>query len=505
MKRESWFSSFFSSVRSFFWPIYGQENIKFISLLLMFTSSIFCYGIVRIHKDTYILSAPLATANTISFLKMYFVMPISILYFVFFCWLTNKVSKEKAFLFSVFPLLLFFSLFYLFFLPNISSLHMSVETLKKLQTQYPSVRNFFPVIAYWMFSFYYVFAELIGTIVVTFLFWGFANYCVTKEEKIRFYPLFVSYSYIISAIGSYLQGMLFSKSSKFKHGSLESNNALFLNFYLIVGSLLFFIAVYYFINNYVVTNETNSENFSNVFKMKPKHKISFSDSIKTIIQNKNLMYILGVIICYGVTTNLIEVTWKELIRKQYNGCHAEIGYYLSNFYFILSAFVISTGFLNKFLLARFNWGLATSFSPALLFLSSFIFFGLIVFESYIPPFFLLGYSAAALAVHVGFIQDALAKSGRYAVLDPNLQMVYSSLPEDTMTKGKASVDMIGSRFGKSIGSFLESSLSMLFNGADQIALAPIFMPVVLLSCGLWVFFLLMIYASLPSLQTKKAE
>lgn len=42
----------------------------------------------------------------------------------------------------------------------------------------------------WTFCLFYVMAELWGSVVVSVLFWGFANQITTVEEASQFYPLF---------------------------------------------------------------------------------------------------------------------------------------------------------------------------------------------------------------------------------------------------------------------------------------------------------------------------
>lgn len=473
----------FSWLREALWPIYGRENAKFIFMLSMMCSSIFCYTILRILKDTYILSAPLATANSISFVKFGFVTPISVIYMYFFCCLTNRFTREKVFFFSVLPLIIFFVLFYLVFIPNIEFFHMSVERVKYYQDLFPRLRNFIPVIGYWGFTLFYVAAELVGTVVITFLFWDFANYCVTPDEATRFYPLFATYSYACFAIAGFVMPGVFNRADKFPRGSKEYSDALFVNFYLIIGSLLFFLLLYFLINRYIVVDSNSNNNMVSTKKLKPK--ISFSESMMTIWRSKYLMSIVLVIVCYGVSTNLMELTWKEVFRRELDGGQVEMAKYLSTFYSVTAVFTVLIGFLNKFLLKRFGWLVPTAMVPLFLMFSSFIFFFLIVFGVYIPSKFLFGYSATCLAMQLGFLQDNFAKGGRYGVLDPNLQMVYMPLDDELKSKGKASVDIIGSRVGKSLGSFIEFSSSMLFRGADQVALAPIFMPIVVVSCGVW--------------------
>lgn len=42
----------------------------------------------------------------------------------------------------------------------------------------------------WTYCLFYVMAELWGSVVVSVLFWGFANQITTVEEASQFYPLF---------------------------------------------------------------------------------------------------------------------------------------------------------------------------------------------------------------------------------------------------------------------------------------------------------------------------
>jgi hypothetical protein len=46
------------------------------------------------------------------------------------------------------------------------------------------------IIRNWTYCLFYVMAELWGSVVVSVLFWGFANQITTVEEASQFYPLF---------------------------------------------------------------------------------------------------------------------------------------------------------------------------------------------------------------------------------------------------------------------------------------------------------------------------
>jgi ATP:ADP antiporter, AAA family len=97
------------------------------------------------------------------------------------------------------------------------------------------------------------------------------------------------------------------------------------------------------------------------------------------------------------------------------------------------------------------------------------------------PFFiciLLGISDAhplrlQTAVLCGTILSLVSKTSKYALFDPTTQMAYIPLDEESKVKGKAAIDVLGSRIGKSGGSFIQQALvfgfGSILNAAPVIA------------------------------------
>ena len=105
------------------------------------------------------------------------------------------------------------------------------------------------------------------------------------------------------------------------------------------------------------------------------------------------------------------------------------------------------------------------------------FFAVLLIGRYFLPggFFFYGmeYSFLALAVHIGLWQSIFSKASKYSLFDSTKEMAYMPLDEELKSKGKAAVDVVGGRCGKSGGSLLVISLQLLFPGMTLPALSPI--------------------------------
>lgn len=129
-------------------------------------------------------------AEIIPFLKTYVNLPGAIGFTVLYSNLTNKFSRENVFYGVIGTFVAFFLFFAFGIYPNRAFLHPSLF-IDSLAAALPA--GFGPplgIIRNWTYALFYTMAELWGSVVVSLMFWGFANEVTKVEEAKKYYPLF---------------------------------------------------------------------------------------------------------------------------------------------------------------------------------------------------------------------------------------------------------------------------------------------------------------------------
>jgi len=73
-----------------------------------------------------------------------------------------------------------------------------------------------------------------------------------------------------------------------------------------------------------------------------------------------------------------------------------------------------------------------------------------------------------MAVMVGLFNVVFIKSAKYILFDPTKERAYIPLDEESKVRGKAAVDGVGSRLGKSLGSLILTMILVPFLGEGLI-------------------------------------
>lgn len=480
----------FSGIRGILWPIHGHEIKKFLPMSFMMLLILFNYTLLRDAKDALVVNAPAGGAETLSFLKLYGVTPSAILFMIGFVQLSNLLSVEKLFYAILVPFLVFFGSFALFIYPNRELLHMSLETIQAYQSSMPNLHWFIPVIGNWSFSLFYILAELWGSVVLSMLFWQFANQITKISEAKRFYGLFG----MIGNIGLMLSGALIVVGTYVAKAAGEGVDAwgfnLKIQMSMVVISGLLTIALYYWMNRNVLTDPALYDpNAGGSKSGKKKPKLSLVESFKYLVSSPYLGLIAVIVLAYGVSINLVEGVWKGQIKIAFPNENDYLAF-MGKFSFATGATTILLMIVGNNILRRYSWKFAALITPVMVMVTSALFFSFIFYSnvsSPFTPFMGTTYTLVMVAVMVGLVQNILSKATKYSLFDSTKQMAYIPLDPELKVKGQAAVEVIGGRAGKSGGAFIQSTLLMLVGGNVALSsLINILGPTVIVVAFLWI-------------------
>lgn len=457
----------FSPWRSCLWPVHRHELKKLIPMLLIFFLITFDYNILRTLKDSLLITAKSSGAEVIPFVKVWAMFPGAVLMTVLFTWLSNYLSRERVFYVIMSIFLGYFFIFTFILYPMRDLIHPH-QTADMLQETLPlGLKGFVAMMRYWTFTLFYVMSELWGNIVVFVLFWGFASQVTKIQEAKRFYGLFgvgANFSGIFAGQASVYCCNL-TKSTTFGFGEDAWHQSLVFLVSLILISGLAAIALFRWLNVVVLTDKR----FFDVAEVKAqgeaKKKLSLTESFHVLLKSRYLLYIAIIVVAYNVIINLTEVVWKHQVKELYPDPN-DYTLYMNEIVSIIgliatfSSLIVSGNAIRKF-----GWTFTALLTPLVLLVTSVVFFGLFLTKHSPAAIFgsLNHLIPLGLVVFCGSMQNILGRAAKYSVFDATKEMAFVPLDNETKLVGKAAIDGVCSRLGKSGGSVIHQGLLIFFS------------------------------------------
>jgi AAA family ATP:ADP antiporter len=465
----------FTRLKAVLWPIHDFELKKFLPMAFMFFCILFNYSMLRSIKDSLIVTS--LGAEVIPTIKLWFVLPSAMLLMLVYSKLLNVFKKDTVFYIITLSFMAYFILFATLLYPLHEYLHFGVSGVSLAW-----LKGLLKPIGSWVFSSFYVIAELWGSTMIGLMFWRFANDVTSIKESKRFYAMFgfIANSALI-ATGLVLKSLNSSEA----HSSSNQWNALSYLMIAVIISCIAVIALYYCLNNYVL-KDPRYYNPEELKKSKKKEKLSLIESFKYIFKSKYLGYIALLVICYGISINLVEVVWKGQVSLLYP-TKAAYGAFMGNLQLLTGICTIICMLIGTNILRRFSWFTGAIITPVMIAFTGIIFFGFIIFrDSLSGPLLSFGLTVLGIIVSVGLIQNFLVKGIKYSLFDPTKEMTYIPLDDELKSKGKAVVDVIGGRAGKSGGALvLYILLNIIFVGSSLISIVGIVASIFILIVLVW--------------------
>ena len=148
---------FLGSLKSALFPIDGWEMPKFFSMSFMMFMIIYIYTTVRDTKDTLVASA--CGAESITFLKVYGVLPAATMFMVLYSKLSSIFSKDQLFYVTAMPFFIFYAAFAFVLYPNRDIIHLPVPDDMDERLKYSM-----SLLYNWSYSLFYIMSELWGSV-----------------------------------------------------------------------------------------------------------------------------------------------------------------------------------------------------------------------------------------------------------------------------------------------------------------------------------------------------
>lgn len=454
-------------------------------MLLIFFFITFDYNVLRCIKDTLVVTAKGSGAEVIPFIKVWAMFPLSIVMTWVFIRLTNRFEREKVFFFMIGGFLLFFFFFAFLFYPKRESMHLHAfaDTLSTILPE--GCKGLIAMVQYWSFTLFYAMAELWSNIVFSLLVWGFANQITQLEEASRFYGLFgVGINASGIAAGQFsIYATTLSQNHPIPIPNLDrwGSTLIYLLSMVVIAGV---IALVLFRKLSKELKRQASAGPSVASTKKPKVKLSMRENIRYLLSSRYILYIVAIIVSYNVIINLVEVLWKHEVKELYPDPQAFNIYMnqVTTWIGIIATF--ASLFISGNALRLLGWTTTAMITPLILFVTSIGFFGFFFLKDS-PDIVasLTGFSPLMIVVFFGTLQNCLSRAAKYTVFDATKETAFIPLPLEDKIKGKAAVDGICNRLGKSSGSVIYQFLLITFS---TLAASAPYVAVILFSIiGIW--------------------
>ncbi len=454
----------FSKFRALFWPIHRFELRKFFPMLLIYSLIVFNYSILRAAKDALVITAPSSGAEAIPFIKVWAILPMAILLTFFFTRLSNRFHRDKVFYIMMTVFLSFYALFAFVLYPLRDFLHPH-QFADQLQAMLP--KGFSGLIAIfrnWTFTLFYVMSELWGTTIMTVLFWGFANEVTSVKDAKRYYAI-LGLGANIGTIFAGQLAILLSSESLYRSISIVEDRwgqSLILLTGLVVLTGVIAVALYRYLTSKVLDTPQEEAHHE---EDKSNLKMGIRKNFAYLAQSRYLIFIAILVLAYNISLNMIEVVWKDQLRAlcpdpaDYNAYMGKVLIFIGLTSTIVSAFICGN------VIRRYGWTVSALCTPIILLITGILFFTFLLFKD-VPSIGLLASmfhaSPLALCVFFGAMQNCFSRAGKFTFFDATKEIAFIPLNKESKLKGKAAIDGVGSRIGKSGGALVHQCLLMFF-------------------------------------------
>ena len=328
---------------------------------------------------------------------------------------------------------------------------------------------------------------------LSMLFWGFANEVTSVNEAKRFYAIF--------AIAANFSGIFSGQSAQwltldeynpilpFGTVAWEQSLALQLGVVLFIGLVI--VLLFRWVNKTIAKQQhikSISETVKTAVIDEPAQKISLLECFSYLMKSRYMVYVTILVVAYNIIFNFSDVLWINQVQLRYPNA-SDFNAFTNQIATITGVFATLSGLmLSGNVIRRYGWTVTAMITPLIWLVTGIGFFGCLLFESnlYLTDllYALFSLPVANLVLMFGAAQVCLGRASKFTLFDETKEIAFVPLPREEQRKGKAVVDGIASRLGKSGGSIMIQFL--LFMCGNLGSTIPYIAVIFLVVITLWI-------------------
>jgi AAA family ATP:ADP antiporter len=451
---------------------------QLIPMASMFFWMALANGILDALKDTLVVTA-FGGAEQIPYLTVYAVLPMSLLFVGVFASFSQRWGREKIFYIFLGVFMAFFALFTLVLYPNAAALHPTAAAAAFAASLPQGLAGGIAVITNWVYSLFYVSSELWGDVILSLLFWGMANETTRLQDASVIYPLL--------GVGANMAQATSGAITKWVSGSWTPNVpadevwAVKLRFLMtiVMGCGVAIAATHAYImrrahaadggagraaaKKAMALAESDSADLKQLNneraaagKKPKKPKTGLFDALRFVLAKPEVFCLAIMSVSQGLSSILFQVAWKGQLRILHPSPQAYSAF-MGDVQLMSGALTCVLMLAAPWLFKKLGWAGTLSVTPKSAMVLGWAFFGFSIWAA--AAGFLVQTSPwLPVLVWGGSILYVIERAAKFSLFKPAEEMVYITLDDESRTKGKAAVDVLGAQVGKTGGSFMQQGL-----------------------------------------------
>jgi len=421
--------------------------------------------ILKVLKDTLVVTNPEIGAQLIPFLKTWALIPLSLLCIKFLMQIRHRFSYRQTYCIIGLFFLSFLS-FYIFLLRDLEAWICPNAFFNKLDIP-NAFKGLLLMVEYWPLSLFYVTCDLWSIVMLSMLFWVYIGELVSMEQGKRFFPI---YSLDPSGI---LIGPLVAASLYIAAGAWERQLQQLMLLVIFLGLLQMGLFLR-------LCQRTGKEPPLSMNKSGMNWR-----EILNMIRHPFLGFLAIAVFLFEFTDNLFDILWKGTLGL-YVPEPEKFSSYLANvasFSGILATLVALA--CSQALLKRYSWAHVALVPPLLLGALSLCFFSCTFYPGFASwigkPW---GMTGLGITVSIGAIQTCMMSTAKQTLFDNTRDLAFQACQPEERGLGRSFSDAFATRLGKSTSSFTHQSF--MISGATLGVAAPYIALMIGASIPVWI-------------------